>query len=53
MSAVNLLLSWFQASSLVEDSRLRRLDGIKGHCLTMSEPTVRVFSGRKRPIVSA
>jgi hypothetical protein len=53
MSAINLLLSWFQPASPAEDSRLRRLEGIRVPDMAMPEPRVRVFSGRKRPVVSA
>jgi hypothetical protein len=52
MSAVRLLLSWFQPSTPVEDSLLQRLDGIKVHDQPMSEPRVRVFAERKRPVTA-
>jgi hypothetical protein len=48
MSAINLLLSWFQTPAPGEDSRLQRLDGIKGHEPSMSDPRARVFAGRKK-----
>jgi hypothetical protein len=50
MSAVTVLLFWFRTSLNVEDSRLQRMEGIKGHRLARTAPTVRVFSGRKAPI---
>jgi hypothetical protein len=49
MSAVNLLLSWFQTSAPVEDPRFRRLEGIKGLDEAPFDPRARVFAGRKKP----
>lgn len=50
MSAVNVLLFWLRAPSNIEAMRLRRLDGIRGHRLDWSSPTVPVFSGRKKTV---
>ena len=53
MSAVNVLLSWFRPSSDVDELSCRRLDGIEGYRLDLSDPKVPVFAHRKRAVAPA
>jgi hypothetical protein len=53
MKTVSALLVWFRASPTVEDSRLRRLEGLRCDDLELTAPSVRVFAGRKKPVAAS
>jgi hypothetical protein len=52
MSPVNLLQFYLRTWLNIDDSRLRRLDGIQGHRLAMAVPAVPVFSARHQRALS-
>lgn len=48
MIVAQVLVSWLNLSWRSEDPILRRIDGLKSHRSTGSNPMVSVFSARKR-----